>query len=70
MVDAEQLVGTREISERIGVGVNTVHLWRRRHPDFPQPITVVSGVHIWLWPEVQRWAEDTGRLRIGRRRST
>ena len=63
-VDVEQLVGTREIAERLGSDRPTfVHDLRRRHPDFPPPITKVSGVLVWDWPEVEAWARETGRLK-------
>lgn len=56
------LVGTAEIAERLGMKrPQVVHDWRRRHADFPAPVTMISGVHVWLWPDVERWARDTGR---------
>jgi hypothetical protein len=62
-VDVDQLVGAKEIAARLQVrGKSAVHDWRRRHDDFPIPIAQVSGVHIWLWPEVEAWARKTGRL--------
>ena len=65
-VDVEHLVGTAEIAARLGVKrPQVVHDWRRRHPDFPEPIAVVSGVHVWAWPDVKRWAIATGRLAKG-----
>jgi len=39
-----------------------VHDWRRRYEDFPQAIATVSGVLVWAWPDVERWAKSTGRL--------
>lgn len=61
-VDVDLLVGATEIAERLGVArPQVVHDWRRRHADFPQPLTVVSRVGLWYWPEVERWARATGR---------
>lgn len=58
-----ELVGTSEIAARLGVSrPQVVHDWRRRYADFPTPIAVVSSVHVWSWPDVQRWAKRTGRL--------
>jgi hypothetical protein len=62
-IDIDQLVGAVEIAERLGVArPQVVHDWRRRHPDFPAPIAVISRVGIWYWPDVERWARTTGRL--------
>lgn len=65
-VDVDDLVGTAEIAERLGLSnLNLVHDWRRRYEDFPEPIAMVSSVHVWLWTEIRTWAEQTGRLRQG-----
>ena len=62
-LDVEMLVGAAEIAQRLGVArPQVVHDWRRRHADFPKPVTVLSHVGIWYWPEVERWARRTGRL--------
>ena len=62
-LDIDQLVGAVEIAERLGVArPGVVHDWRRRHSDFPAPVTVISRVGIWYWPEVERWARASGRL--------
>ena len=62
-VDADDLVGTLEIAARLGVSrTQVVHAWRQRHPDFPQPIAVVSRTLVWDWKQVERWAKATGRL--------
>jgi hypothetical protein len=61
-VDVDELVGAAEIAERLASGPGTVHAWRRRHPDFPAPVAELTSAHVWLWPEVERWARKTGRL--------
>jgi hypothetical protein len=62
-VEIAELVGAVEIAERLGVArPQVVHDWRRRHPEFPKPIAVISRVGIWYWPDVERWARATGRL--------
>jgi hypothetical protein len=62
-VDVEQLVGTKEIAERLRIKrPHLVHDWRRRYTDFPEPLARVSGVILWLWPDIERWARRTGRL--------
>jgi hypothetical protein len=46
----------------MGVASPTVvHDWRRRYPDFPEPIATLSGVFVWAWPDVEKWAKATGR---------
>lgn len=63
MVNSDDLVGTAEIADRLGLAFReTVHNWRHRHEDFPQPIAELGCGLIWSWPEVRRWARDTGRL--------
>lgn len=62
-VEVDRLVGATEIAERAGVKrPQVVHDWRRRHDDFPKPLTTVGGVLIWDWNEVRGWLERTGRL--------
>ena len=60
----EHLVGASEITKRLGLKrTQVVHLWRRRHSDFPQPVAALDMGLVWYWPEVERWARRTGRLR-------
>lgn len=61
-VDSDDLVGTAEIAARLGVArPQVVHDWRRRHLDFPAPIAELSHFHVWAWPDVEAWAQRTGR---------
>lgn len=63
MIDIDDLVGTKEIAERVGVKRHqVVHDWRRRYPDFPQPLKKVSSSFVWDWNEVEAWARRTGRI--------
>lgn len=69
MVRAGDLVGASEIAGRLGVNhAQTVHLWRRRHPAFPQPVADLAAGMVWAWPDVREWAISTGRLLPGRGR--
>lgn len=62
-IDVDNLVGAAEIAERCGVKrPQVVHDWRRRYPDFPEPVAQLRQALVWNWPEVERWAKDTGRL--------
>lgn len=62
-VDPSRLVGAAEIAQRLGMRhARIVHDWRRRDDAFPAPVLTLQMGHIWLWPEVERWAKATGRL--------
>jgi len=66
LVDPALLVGATEIAERLGVAQSqVVHVWRRRYPDFPDPVAQVGQALIWNWPDVEAWAARTGRLAEG-----
>jgi hypothetical protein len=63
-VDVADLVSASEIAQRLGVKrPGVVHDWRRRHPDFPAPITRLALGYVWAWPDIAEWAKQTGRLR-------
>jgi transposase-like protein len=62
-VDVAELVGAAEIADRLGLAhPEAVHNWRRRHQDFPEPVTRLRQAMIWYWPDVEKWARQTGRL--------
>lgn len=61
-IDPADLVGATEIAGRLGVVRDTVHLWRRREVGFPAPVASLERALVWNWPDVERWAKDTGRL--------
>lgn len=61
-IDVDDLVGAAEIAERLGLAqVQTVHTWRRRYDDFPQPVARLKQALIWSWNDVYGWARRTGR---------
>ena len=61
-IRVDQLVGTVEIARRLGVrDHNVVNTWRRRHADFPEPLTDGHHGRVWAWPDVEAWALRTGR---------
>ena len=63
-VYVDELVGAAEIADRLGLAqVQTVHSWRRRYSDFPEPVAQLGQALIWAWPEIEAWARRTGRLR-------
>ena len=61
-VDVDDLVGATEIADRLELAQpQTVHLWRRRYDDFPEPLAQLRQGYLWSWVEVQAWAKRTGR---------
>lgn len=54
-------VGAKDIADRLGVEAQTVAMWRYRGI-LPEPKWTVSGQPAWNWPDIERWANDTGRL--------
>ncbi|MGA5818565.1 hypothetical protein ACPC54_12000 [Kitasatospora sp. NPDC094028] len=60
-MDAKYLAGATEIGEVLGADGNTVNQWKRRYPDFPEPVLVLSGRPLWDIREVIGWARRTGR---------
>jgi len=62
-IDVDELVGTAEIAQRLGArNPELVHDWRRRHPDFPQPVARLKIGFVWVWLDIEAWAKRTGRL--------
>lgn len=60
-VDVGDLVGAAEIADRLGMGHReSVHVLRRRHPDFPEPVAHLRTALVWAWPDVRRWVLRTG----------
>lgn len=58
----DQLVGAAEIATRLGVNKSTVvHDWRKRYPDFPEPVATLTAGLVWAWPDVEKWAKATRR---------
>lgn len=63
-VNVDELVGPVEVAELLQVKVNTIAQWRLRFPDFPEPVTVISGTRIWRRGQIEAWATDKGRAVI------
>jgi predicted DNA-binding transcriptional regulator AlpA len=62
-LDVDQLVGARDIAERLGLKhPQHVHSYRANDETFPEPVAQVGPALVWYWPEVERWARRTGRL--------
>jgi transposase-like protein len=62
-VPVSRLVGAAEIARRLGcASANLIHSWRRRYPDFPQPVAHLEMGFVWDWAEIEEWARRTDRL--------
>jgi hypothetical protein len=67
-IDADGLVGSREIARRVGAKrPEHVHWWVHHDALFPAPVAVLGSgtgrkTYVWYWPDVERWARRTGRL--------
>ncbi len=55
------LAGYYEIAAWAGVKRPVVSTWRKRHPDFPQPVAELTTGPVWWWPDVAYWLDLTGR---------
>ena len=70
---SSEVVGVREIAERLGMRRETVSMWVTRGwpkgdrsakpPKPPTTVGTVSGQVAYRWVDVERWAKATGRLR-------
>ena len=49
------------IARQAGVGRAAVANWRKRYPDFPQPVAGGANNPMFSWVAVQRWLVDTGK---------
>jgi predicted DNA-binding transcriptional regulator AlpA len=59
---AVELVGSREIADRLGLAQpESVHTWRRRYKDFPAPVARLGIGFVWRWADVEAWADKTDR---------
>ena len=57
----QQLMGTSEIAELLGVTNQRVDQLARR-TDFPEPVAVLAAGRIWNRADVEAWARRTGRI--------
>jgi hypothetical protein len=55
------IVGVKEMAERLGVKQQTAAAWRHRGL-LPPPEGTVSGAPAWTWATIERWAMETGRF--------
>ena len=53
------IVGAKEIAERLGIPENTVHMWSKRRL-LPEPDGTVSGMAAWRWVTIRNWLQSRG----------
>ena len=58
----DDIVDVTEIAARLRVAVSTVHKWRQRDLDFPDPLTRLAIGPVWPWASVAEWAKTNNRL--------
>jgi hypothetical protein len=57
----DEIVGQREIADRLHVAPNTVHQWAKRGL-LPPIEGTVGGDPAWHWATIESWAQSTGRM--------
>jgi predicted DNA-binding transcriptional regulator AlpA len=61
--DVDDLVTAVTIVGRLGYRHHAlVYQWRLRYRSFPEPVVRLGQVYVWVWPEVEAWAQATKRL--------
>jgi len=60
-INLDDLVGPAEVAAALGVAHRTVHQWRLRGV-MPEPLVILTGTALWSWPDIESWAQATGRL--------
>lgn len=56
------VVTAAEIARLAGVGRAAVSNWRRRHPDFPEPVVGTGANPVFRLDEVESWLRKQGKL--------
>jgi glutathione-regulated potassium-efflux system ancillary protein KefG len=67
-INSEDLIDSQVVAEILGLTHrNSVTTYLRRYADMPRPVVELGEgrVRLWLRPEVEQWARQTGR-RAGR----
>ena len=64
LVNVDDLVDAQGVAEILGLAQReSVSLYQRRYPDMPRPIINFGPRRLLLWlrPEIEAWAQRTGR---------
>ena len=70
MVNIDDLVDARTVAQMLGLRhANSVSTYSKRYVDFPRPVLNLGRGRtlLWLRPEIQLWAQKTGRARAENR---
>lgn len=61
-VNTDDLIGPEEVAALIGLtNTNGVSVYRKRHPDFPEPVVLKGRCVLWVRQDIERWAEQRKR---------
>jgi hypothetical protein len=63
-VDVDDLVNSEDIGHKLDLSRQRIHQLAKSDATFPAPAFNRSGVTLWLWPAVEKWAKATGRYPI------
>jgi hypothetical protein len=70
MVDVDDLIGSSDIADLLGVVRSAVSNYKKRHPDFPEPVVTIagvglsSGITLYLRSEVLTWYVNRMRQKM------
>ena len=62
----DDLVGTPDVAERLGISRQRVAQLVAEPGRFPTPVTTVRGTHVWRWGDIADWSASGGRGAPGR----
>ncbi|WP_181778855.1 N-6 DNA methylase [Pseudonocardia pini] len=60
-LEERDLVTAAAVARRAGVGRAAVANWRKRYPDFPQPVSDAGSGTLYSWQQVEKWLVGTGK---------
>jgi len=55
------LISIGDIAKMAGVDDNTVHHWKYRYKDFPEPVSSPTAGDLYRRGEIKAWLRKTGR---------
>src|SRR5699024_3353361 len=58
----DSVLSAADIARLAGVGRAAVSNWRKRYPDFPEPVPESGAAPAFRSDEVQQWLRDQGKL--------
>ena len=50
-----------QVAAELGITANSVYVYSKRYPDFPQPVLEDSRCKMWLRAEIVRWKRERKR---------